>query len=154
MDGDSVTEEPSKDNAAAPVTFTDVFIKLCPQYMSMGMSHHDFWHSNSSVHMAYKEAYELRLKQEEWARWRTGAYIYNTLVLVSPLFRAFAKGRVEAGKYPEEPWPLTEKDVREREDAKRKLRYEQYLAHMELESELNKAKKLKEVGEDVNDRNS
>lgn len=146
MDGDPVTGEPSKGKAAAAsVTFTDVFVKLCPQYMAMGMSYHDYWHSNSSAHVAYREAYELRMKQEEWSRWRMGAYMYNTLALVSPLFRAFGKGHVEAGKYPEEPWPLTQKEADEREEAKRRLRFEQYLAHMNLESELEQAKRLKEA---------
>ena len=113
MDGDPVTGEPSQDHKE-PVSLTETFIKLCPQYMAMGMTYDEFWNCNTKVHKAVREAYELRMKREEWGRWRQAMYIYDTLLRVSPVFQAaFSKRKVEPGKFPDEPWPLTEKEKRE-----------------------------------------
>ena len=132
MDGDHVSGEPSQ----SPTTFAAMFAELCPQYMSLGMTYDQFWHSSTVVHKAYREAYKIRQHNEEWARWRQGAYIYDALLRVAPVMRAaFGKGKVEPGKYPDEPWPLTEKEACEREEAMRIKHMEQFMARLTAESE-------------------
>lgn len=136
MDGDPITGEPSKENEPADqMTLGEIFTRLCPQYMAIGMSYDDFWHRNTSYHKAFREAHELRLKSEEWARWRQGAYIYDALLRVAPVMRAaFSNNRVEPGKYPSEPWPLTEKEAREREERRELENYRRFIAQMEASS--------------------
>ena len=134
MDGDPVTEgEPSIEYS----TFTEVFMKLCPYYMEMGMSYHDFWNMNTSCHKAYREAYEIRKHNEEWARHRQGAYFFHALMCVAPIIKAFSKAR-EPGKYPEEPWPLTHEEAERREELKRNARLSRLLAVLNKESEIAK----------------
>lgn len=133
MDGDPVTGELSQDQI--PKTFTEVFLRMFPQYLALGMSYDEFWRGPASLVKAYREAEELRRHQEEWARWRQGAYFYDALLRVAPVMRAsFGGGKVEPGRYPDEPWPLTEKEARERAEAREKENYERYIERMELAS--------------------
>lgn len=69
---------------------------------------------------------------------------------------ALSKTKVEPGKYPDEPYPLTEKELREREERRERENYERYIAKMEADSERElkrraEAKKLQEVSENVGD---
>ena len=152
MDGDPVTGKPSENRQ--PRSMTELFVAVFPQYLAMGMTYDEFWHKSPMLVKDYREAFEMRMRREEWARWRQGAYVYNALIMVAPVMRAaFGKGRVEPGKYPDEPWPLTEKEAKEREDARRIENYKRYLSRMEAESEreLKRRAELekKETREDV-----
>lgn len=119
-------------------------MNLCPQYMAMGMTYEEFWNSNTKVHRAYRKAWDQKQREEEWSRWRMGAYIYDALLCVAPVMRAaFSKGKVEPGKYPNEPWPLTEKDVREREEKTRREAYKRFVDRIEAENK-REEEKLKE----------
>ncbi len=133
-------------------TFTDAFYILCPQYMAMGMSYHEFWHSNSTAHRAVRQAYELRRRQEEWARWRQGAYFYTALLYVAPVMRAaFGKSNAKPGEYMTEPWPLTEKEAREREEAKQMAAFRRMLADMQATSKRELERRAKEKGGEVSE---
>ena len=150
MDGDAVNSEPSDT-----ITYTDIFVKLCPKYMAMGMTYDEFWHGPSILVKFHREAYEMRRHEEEWARHRMGAYVYDALLRVAPVMRAsFSKTKVEPGKYPSEPWPLTEKEAREREIRRERENTERFIKQLEAESErnlkrLNEAQKeASEVGRD------
>ena len=144
MDGDPVTGEPS-----APITYTDAFSQLFPQYMVMGMSYDEYWNGHAILTKYYREAYDLRNHNDEWDRWRRGAYFYDALLRVAPVMRAaFGNGKVEPGKYPEEPWPLTKKEAREREEAKRQARLERLMAVLSKESEATKKKEASGDGRD------
>lgn len=132
MDGDFVTETPS-DEAS---TLTEMLERICPRYMAMGMTYDEFWNRHTRVHKAYREAYELRRQQKNWELWLQGMYDYNALLCVAPVMRAsFSKGRVEPGKYPEEPFPLSDKEAREREQARQRAKFEHMLKVMTADSE-------------------
>ena len=140
MDGDPVTGEPS-----APITYTDAFSQLFPQYMVMGMTYDEYWNGHAILTKYYREAYDLRNHNDEWDRWRRGAYFYDALLRVAPVMRTtFGNGKVEAGKYPEEPWPLTEKEAKEREIRRERENTERFIKQLEAESERN-LKKLNEA---------
>ena len=153
MDGDPVTGEPS-DKPEKPLTLAEVFTAVWPQYLAMGMTYDEFWRGPARLVKDDRDAQEIKNKREEWARWRQGAYFYDALLRVAPVMRAsFGGGKVEPGKYPEEPWPLTEKEARERAEAKEKENYERYIAQMNAASEREmkrrqaEAEKEKEAGE-------
>lgn len=133
MDGESVTDDPSLQYK----TFTEVFIKLCPYYMEMGMSYYDFWHMNTSCHKAYRQAYEIRRRNEEWARWRQGAYVFNAILSAAPVIKPFVKDP-KPGKYPEEPWPLTQEEADRQEAEKERKGYEMALARRKAEIQRRK----------------
>ena len=103
----------------------------------MGMSYNEFWYGDPTLVRDYRKAWEIRQHNEEWARWRNGMYFYDALLKVSPVLRPFAKGKVEPGKYPERPYPLTEKEAKEQERQREEENFKEYLRRMEAESERN-----------------
>lgn len=118
------------------MTLADMFTGLCPYYIAMGMTYDEFWNCNTKVHKAYRDAWEQKKQFGNWERWMQGAYIYDALLRVAPVMRAaFSKTRVEPGKYPEEPYPLSQKEATNREEAKRQARLFRLLAVLNKESE-------------------
>ena len=155
MDGESVTDEPSEDSEKKPLSFTNIFIQLCPQYMVMGMTYEQYWHNGTMMHKAYREAFEIRKKNDEWARWRQGQYNFAALMCAAPVMRAaLGKGKVEPGKYPDEPFPMTEKEAQERQEKRERENYKRYIAQMEAASERELKRReeaMKEASMDGND---
>lgn len=99
------------------------------------MSADEYWHGSTSLVAAYRKAHEIRMKREEWARWRSGAYFFDALLKAAPVLRTnLGGGRVEPGRYPEEPWPLTEKEAKEREARIERMNTERFIAQLEAES--------------------
>lgn len=126
-----------------------MFTQLCPAYMAMGMSYDDFWHRNTKVHKAYRDAWEQKKAYRNWEMWWQGGYIYEALLKVAPVMRAaFGKGRVEPGKYSEEPYPLTRKEAEAIQEAKRRRRMENMLAMFRRESTENAIRRQEEAEED------
>lgn len=154
MDGDSVTEEPSQPQNTS---LTKLFIDAFPQYLVMGMTYDEYWHQTPSLARAYRKAYEIKIRNDEWSRWRQGAYIYDALLKVSPVMRAaLSNNKVEPGKYPDEPWPLTEKEFMEQQERERQSRFMKMLSSMNAESSRNKIlakqeSKREEVKTDADD---
>ena len=157
MDGNSVEEKPSQDQThsgggddenSAPTSYTELFMSVFPSYMVMGMTYEQFWHGPAWLAKAYRDAYEIKKRNEEWSRWRQGAYFYDALRRVAPVMRAaFGKGRVKAEKYPDLPWPLTEKEAIEREEAEKRQRFERFMAMLNKESEDTLKKQQEETDE-------
>lgn len=132
MDGE-LTEggEPSK-----PKTLTEIFREVCPDYMAMGMSYDEFWNGPPSLVRDYRKAYDIRLHNEEWARHRMGLYVYTALLCVAPVMRMSLTGdKVEPGKYPDHPYPLTEAEARKQEEEREMENFKEFLARMEAESD-------------------
>ena len=62
--------------------------------------------------------------------------------------RTFGKGRIEAGKYSEEPYPLTQREADERLVEQHRQKIKQMLAIFEKESAENAKKRKLEAKED------
>ena len=145
MDGDDLEEsEPSETKSLAEL-FTEIF----PYYLAMGMSYDEFWHGSPSLVRAYRKAHEIKQKNDEFARWRQGMYVYDALLRVSPILRAFAKGDVKPKEYPDRPYPLTEKEAREQEEQRERENFFKFVEQMEAESERN-LKQMKQKEQEVN----
>ena len=156
MDGDPVREGPlvdagdGSDEGEAPVTpisLAEMFTSICPAYIAMGMTWNQFWHCNTKVHRSYRLAWEQRKQYRNWEMWWQGSYIYEALLKVAPVMRAaFGKGKVEAGKYSEEPYPLTEKEAEERREAQRRQKMERMFEMFKRESAENLRKREQGTG--------
>ena len=107
---------------------------MFPVYMTMGMSYEEYWQGPAWLARAYREAFEIKRKQEEWARWRQGAYVFNAIMCAAPIIKPFVKD-AKPGNYPDEPWPITEAEAREQEERREKENYERYIAKMNADSE-------------------
>ena len=109
-------------------------MRMFPLYMTMGMSYEEYWQGPAWLARAYREAFEIKRKQEEWARWRQGAYVFNAIMCAAPIIKPFVKD-AKPGNYPDEPWPITEAEAREQEERRQKENYERYIAKMNADSE-------------------
>lgn len=144
MDGDPVTEEPSK-----PITLNEFFRAMFPQYMALGMTYDEFWEGPAWLVRSYREAAELKRAQRNWEMWMQAAYIYDTMLRVSPVFRPFGKGEVKPADFMEAPYPLTEKEAREREEARERKNFFEYLARMEADSERELKRRAEQAKKEV-----
>ena len=137
MDGQPVKGEPSEN-----ISISRLFIDMFPQYLAMGMTYDEYWRGPAWLVKAYREAKSIRMHDEEWSRWRQGAYIYEALLCVAPALRALSNGKV--GEYSDEPWPLTEEEARECEERREIENYERALAKRRKES-AEAIKRMKEA---------
>jgi hypothetical protein len=125
-----------------------MFTQICPAYIAMGMSYDEFWHCNTKVHKAYRLAWEQKKAYRNWEMWWQGGYIYEALIKVAPVMRAaFGKGKVEAGKYSEEPYPLTNREAEERKAAQQRQKMERMLEVFKRESAENIRKREEQRSE-------
>ena len=129
MDGDDLGSEPSQ-----PITLTEFFMAMFPSYMVMGMSYEEYWEGPVWLAKAYREAYEIRQKREEWARHRQATYIFKALLCAAPVLKPFVKD-AKPGEFPERPWPLTQKEADEQATARERENYKKALARRRAASD-------------------
>jgi hypothetical protein len=145
VDGDPVSpEEPSK-----PITLNEFFRAMFPKYMALGMTYDEFWEGPAWLVRSYREAAELKRAQRNWEMWMQAAYVYDTLLRVSPVFRPFGKGEVKPADFMEAPYPLTEKEAKEREEARERKNFFEYLARMESDSERELKRRAEQAKKEV-----
>lgn len=136
MDGDDLKEsEPSE-----PKTIAEIFTDLFPYYLAMGMTYDEYWRGCPSLVRAYRNAFEIKNKNEEWARWRQGQYIFTALLCAAPVLKPFVK-EAKPGEYPDRPLPLTEREAKEQEEARERENYEKVLARRRAESNKEKQRR-------------
>ena len=85
-------------------SLTKLFEKACPIYMSFGMSYHDFWYGPAFMTTFYKDAYKLRLRQQDENNWMLGMYVYEAILDCSPVLHAFSKKGTKPLQYAEKPY--------------------------------------------------
>lgn len=127
MDGDPVGE-PSETEEHKSIS--ELLMELCPVYMAIGMTYDQFWNRHTKVHKAYRNAFDIKRKNDEWARHRQGAYFMQALIVG---LSGFSKDKTHQEKYPAEPWPLTEKEANELQEEKERKGYEMALAQRRAE---------------------
>lgn len=76
--------------------------------MSIGMTYDEFWYRDVALTRYYRKAEELRYRQKNQEMWVQGAYFYDVLCRVSPLFRFTTKKGVRPEPYISEPYPVDE----------------------------------------------
>ena len=123
--GDSLDPQSEGGGETTASSFTSIFYKHLPYYLSIGMSADEFWLKDVSLAKAYREADELKKDRENEKFWLQGMYIYDTLTRLAPMF-SFGGGKVE--DYISEPYPRTKAQMKEAEERKNKLAQEQTIA--------------------------
>lgn len=97
--------------------------------MSIGMSYDEFWNGDVSAVKAYRKANELRDKRKNEDLWLQGKYFYDALCAASPLFRfTMKKGAIYPEPYIKKPYPITEAELRAREEREAKAKEERLKA--------------------------
>lgn len=129
--------------SAAPTplkTYTKQFEEVFPFYLSIGMSEEQFWDKDCTLVKFYRKANELRQMRKNEELWLQGLYVYHAISCSAPLLHAFAKPGTTAMPYLDKPIPLTEKEAKEREEAKRIARFEKMRAIMLSKAQQNSKK--------------
>lgn len=139
----------SKNKSVESISLTTLFEKMCPIYMSYGMSYDEYWYESPYRVKFYREAYELKQKQKDEQMWVQGMYIYEALCEVSPVLHAFSKSGTKPLPYARKPY-LSDMTIDE-EDEKRKkqqqIENERLIAQIHFQ---NWARNTKKMFEDKN----
>lgn len=104
MEDESGGQDLDSSSGIRFLTFSELVDELCPQYMAMGVSYHEFWHGDYTQLQFYLEAHKLRTEQENYNAWLQGAYIYEALCAVSPVLHAYAKSGTKPHPYLDKPY--------------------------------------------------
>lgn len=112
----------SKESPEVEYTsLTEIFEKMCPIYMSYGMSYNDYWFGPAFMTMFYRDANKLRIRQQDENNWMIGMYVYEAIVDCSPILHPFSKKGTKPLPYAEKPYlydKLREKTREEKEREK------------------------------------
>ena len=95
------------ENAARPLRYEELFERVCPDYMAIGMSYDEFWNGDNEMPRMFRDAYKKREKHDR-DRSNMDAWLHGVYVC-----RAIAScfgGKKSRSKYPDEPIKL-EKDA-------------------------------------------
>ena len=127
------------DKGAVPlISYTEQFIRQLPFYLAIGMSYDQYWNEDCMLVKYYREAYNLRRKEKNHDLWLQGMYVYHALCDASALFR-FSTKPTKAAPYLEEPFAITQDEVRDRQQRDERMRFEKIKAKMEAQvSKTNK----------------
>lgn len=116
------------NNGSALITYSEQFYKHLPFYLAIGMTYDQYWNEDCTLVKYYREAHELKRREKNQELWMQGMYIYEALCEVAPVLRAFAKKGTKPLPYVSEPYPLSRKEIREREERIEKARYEKQVS--------------------------
>ena len=110
------TDEKGRENTS-PLSYNEICDRLCPDYLAMGMTWHDYWYGDPEMVIAFRKAHELKRKQTNTKLWLQGMYIYEALLDASPAFRDLVKNP-KVTPYPKEPYALSDTEAEKREKEK------------------------------------
>jgi hypothetical protein len=118
----SATEGSGHDSSLPHFTYTERFYEAFPYYLSIGMTHEQYWDGDCTLTKYYRKADELRSERRNQELWLQGMYIYEAICDVSPILHAFAKKGTKPHPYTSKPYAISEKQIRqEREERERKV---------------------------------
>lgn len=81
-----------------------------PYYLSIGMAPSDYWEGEANLCAAYREKARLEARMADERAWLQGAYIYEALSNLAPMF-GFNRGEVKP--YPSRPHSMERQEKRD-----------------------------------------
>lgn len=106
--GDRLTEG-EKPKQASSTPYGDIFDQLFPHYLLMGMTPEQYWDGEYGLKKAYREAYRMRMENEQRMadrnNWYMGQYLIRVLQCVPLLVGGLnVKQGTELPDYPDKPF--------------------------------------------------
>lgn len=118
---------------AVPNSFTEIFERDFPYYLSIGMTYELYWYGDVWLTKAYREANRLRMQQANSNFHLQGAYFYEALLDASPILHAFAPKGTKPIEYTSKPYPMPwERKKTTKEEKKQTKEKEAMLSKMYL----------------------
>jgi hypothetical protein len=127
----SATKEGEGENRSALFSYSEIFYKHFPYYLSIGMTETQYWDNDCMLTKYYREAEVMRQERANYNMWLQGMYVYDAISRISPILHAFAKKGTKAKPYVEEPYPISKKTEEKAEDRKAKAKSEKGLRYMQ-----------------------
>lgn len=112
------------------LSYTDVFKKVFPLYLSYGMTYEQFWEGSPSLAVDYREAHKILQKRQNLNAWLQGYYVYNAIGAFAEILPAFPKKGAKVHPYMEEPIAITDEEVQERAERKQREKMERIKQRM------------------------
>lgn len=126
---DSLLPDEKSDNNS--FSYSEIFFKQFPYYLSIGMTEEQYWDRDSTLVIYYREAEKIRNERVNQEMWLQGAYIYDAISRLSPILHAFAKKGTKAKPYVDEPYPISKQAEEKAEEHKEKAKTEKGLRYMQ-----------------------
>ncbi len=123
------------------ISLKETFEKLCPIYMSYGMTYDEFWNDDFFKCKYYREYHKLKVKQKDEEMWIQGMYIYEALCDVSPILHAFSKKGTKPLPYAEKPYMSTAPSLKSEEEKKQEIENARLIAQVHFENWARAVKK-------------
>lgn len=128
---DSAKTRSERENRSAPLSYSEIFYKQFPYYLSIGMNEEQYWDKDPLLVKYYREAEEIRKERINRELWLQGRYVYDAISNLSPILHAFAKKGTKAKPYLDEPYPITKQTQEEETVKKEKSNSEKGLRYMQ-----------------------
>lgn len=128
---DSAKTRSERENRSAPLSYSEIFYKQFPYYLSIGMNEEQYWDKDPLLVKYYREAEEIRKERINQELWLQGRYVYDAISNLSPILHAFAKKGTKAKPYLDEPYPITKQTQEEETVKKEKSNSEKGLRYMQ-----------------------
>ncbi len=119
-------------SAPAPhLRSSETFWQKFPYYLSIGMTEDQYWNGDCALPKYYREAEKLRRERFNQEAWLQGMYIYDSMLRVAPVLRAFVKKGTKPKPYVEEPYSISPKTEKEVQTSKEKKTAQKGKVYME-----------------------
>ena len=116
----------SSEKSTPFVSYSEIFEKNFPLYLSIGMTYDQYWNDDCQLTRYYLKAFKLKQEREisndNYKLWLQGLYIYEAICDVSPILHAFAPKGTRVIPYRSKPIPITQKEIEEQEQQDRNER--------------------------------
>ena len=105
------------DNINTHGTYRELFSKVFPSYLAIGMTYDEFYNKDHTLAADYRKAFKIKRNEANFDMWLQGLYVYNAVARVAPLMIPFNKNP-KAEPYLDKPIPIFEETSEEETKAK------------------------------------
>lgn len=96
-----------------------VFLRLEPYYLTIGMTHEQYWNDDPWLAKVFREAHKMRTEMRNQELWLQGLYNFQAFSTALGNFsQAFSKHKNKPQRYLEEPIRITPKTEEEERQEK------------------------------------
>ena len=131
MGGSGIGQD--EEDGSEPLTSSQIFHKVFPEYLAMGMTFEQFWQQDCSMVVAYRKAYRIRQEEINRTAWLNGLYMYKALTSAPQFVQGFIPKGTKIEPYPNKPidfTPVKPKTEQEKLDDEVKAQSEQIKRNM------------------------